>query len=97
MKVSVSIPDDDVRFLDEYAARAGLSSRSAALQRAVRSLRAQELRPEYAAAFDQWDASDESEAWDRATTDGLGGNGLGGNGLSGDGLSDEGLSGDAAR
>ena len=38
MKVSVSIPDEDVRFLDEYARDQGLDSRSAAVHRAVVSV-----------------------------------------------------------
>ena len=39
MKVSVSLPGDDVRFLDEYAKDRGLHSRSAAVHKAVRLLR----------------------------------------------------------
>ena len=39
MKVSVSLPSEDVKFLDVYAEEQGLESRSAALQRAVRLLR----------------------------------------------------------
>ena len=33
MKLSVSLPDKDVAFLDEYAQQQGIESRSAALQR----------------------------------------------------------------
>jgi len=47
MKLSVSIPDDDVRFLDDYAREQGLDSRSAALHRAVRLLRTAELAAAY--------------------------------------------------
>jgi len=39
MKLSVSLSDEDVEFLDEYARSKRLSSRSAAVQRAVRLLR----------------------------------------------------------
>ena len=35
MKVSVSLPDEDVEYLDAYAQTQGLDSRSAALQKAV--------------------------------------------------------------
>jgi len=71
MKVSVSLPEDDVAYLDEYAERAGLSSRSGAVQRAVALLRAAELGPAYAEA---WAESDELVAdWDVAAADGLGG------------------------
>lgn len=38
MKLSVSLSDEDVAVLDRYADAAGLSSRSAAIQRAIRML-----------------------------------------------------------
>ncbi len=47
MKVSVSLPDDDVEFLDGYAHRQGFDSRSAVLHKAVRLLRASELGAAY--------------------------------------------------
>ena len=40
MKVSVSLPDDDVEFLDAYARSQGIESRSAVVHKAVRLLRA---------------------------------------------------------
>jgi Arc/MetJ-type ribon-helix-helix transcriptional regulator len=70
MKVSVSLPDEDVRFLDEYAHANGHPSRSAALQAAVRLLRASELAGAYEAAWDEWESSGESEAWDVTVADG---------------------------
>ena len=71
MKVSVSLPSDDVRFLDEYAAGQGLESRSAALQKAVRLLRVSELSAEYESAWDEWHASDDSGAWESTAGDGV--------------------------
>lgn len=71
MKLSVSLPDDDVEFLDEYADAKGMASRSAAVHRAVRLLRATELGPAYEDAWAEWEASDESESWDTVTSDGL--------------------------
>ena len=71
MKLSVSLPDDDVEFLDEYADAKGMASRSAAVHRAVRLLRATELGPAYEDAWTQWEASDDSELWNSATSDGL--------------------------
>ena len=47
----MSIPDGDVAFLDDYVQSHGMASRSAALQRAIRLLRANELSQHYAAAF----------------------------------------------
>ncbi|CAN5835625.1 hypothetical protein BH24CHL6_BH24CHL6_15040 [soil metagenome] len=71
MKVSVSLPDEDVEFLDEYAREQGLESRSAAVHRAVRLLRAAELGPAYESAWDEWAASGHHEAWEATVSDGL--------------------------
>ena len=68
MKVSVSIPDEDVEFLDNYTRNHRIGSRSAALHRAIRLLRASELTDAYAAAFTEW-ADDDNDAWDAATVD----------------------------
>jgi Arc/MetJ-type ribon-helix-helix transcriptional regulator len=74
MKLSVSIPEEDVRFLDEYASAKGLGSRSAAVHSAVRLLRATELGPAYEEAFAEWAQSDASVEWDITAADGLGSN-----------------------
>lgn len=71
MKLSVSLPDEDVEFLDEYARSLGIASRSAVVRRAVRLLRASGLAPAYAAAWAEWEASGEAEAWDSVVGDGL--------------------------
>jgi Arc/MetJ-type ribon-helix-helix transcriptional regulator len=73
MKVSVSIPDDDVRFLDDYAREQGLDSRSAAVHRAVRMLRTAELGSAYESAWDEWARSDATD-WEAAAGDGLAAN-----------------------
>lgn len=71
MKVSVSLPDADVAYLDAYAQTQGLDSRSAAMQKAVRLLRASELGAAYEDAWADWAAGDEAELWEAATADGL--------------------------
>jgi len=71
VKVSVSLPGEDVRFLDEYAMEQGLDSRSAALQRAVRLLRTAEIAEAYQAAWDEWAAEGDAAAWESTTGDGL--------------------------
>ena len=71
MKLSISLSDDDVEFLDAYAERLGVASRSAVIQKAVRLLRASELGAAYAAAWDEWDASGEEDAWNDVVGDGL--------------------------
>jgi Arc/MetJ-type ribon-helix-helix transcriptional regulator len=64
MKVSVSLPDDDVEFLDSYAQAQGLPSRSAVLHKAVRLLRGAELAPAYEDAFASWEDSGDAADWD---------------------------------
>lgn len=71
MKVSVSLPDADVEYLDAYAQTQGLDSRSAALQKAVRLLRASELGAAYEEAWTDWAESGDGELWDAAAADGL--------------------------
>lgn len=71
MKVSVSLPEEDVKYLDGYAREQGLRSRSAALHKAVRLLRAAELGAEYQSAWEEWESSGEADVWDPATGDGL--------------------------
>lgn len=71
MKLSISLSDEDLALVDDYAAKAGLTSRSAAIQRAVRLLRHATLDADYASAWNEHDASGESSAWDAVTGDGL--------------------------
>ena len=71
MKVSVSLPGEDIEFLDAYAQEQGLESRSAALHRAVRLLRAAELGVAYESAWSEWTTFGGADAWDRSTGDGL--------------------------
>ncbi|HEX5013923.1 MAG TPA: ribbon-helix-helix domain-containing protein [Candidatus Limnocylindrales bacterium] len=71
MKLSVSLPGDDVEFLDEYARERGLESRSAAVHRAVRLLRTADLAGAYEAAWDEWASSDDVRDWETATADGF--------------------------
>lgn len=71
MKVSVSIPETDVAFLDDYVRSHGVASRSAALHRAIRLLRASELSRHYADAFAEWADEGEDRVWDTVVSDGL--------------------------
>lgn len=71
MKVSVSIPDEDLEFIDRYASEHGVDSRSRVVHRAVSLLRATELGEDYAAAWKEWDQSD-ADAWAPTVGDGLG-------------------------
>jgi len=71
MKVSVSLPDQDIEFLDEYGRAVGASSRSAVVLRAVRLLRATSLGSEYAQAWEEWAADGQPEVWESVAGDGL--------------------------
>ena len=70
MKLSVSIPDEDVEFIDRYATEHAVESRSGVVQRALSLLRATELGEDYAAAWAEWDSS-EAEVWESTVADGL--------------------------
>lgn len=71
MKLSVSLPEDDVAFIDEYASRTDVSTRSGVLRMAVELLRASELEEAYGHAWDEWSESAESELWEGVAADGL--------------------------
>ena len=67
----MSLPEEDVEFLDSYAQAQGYPSRSAVLHKAVRLLRAAELNDAYEDAWSEWAASGESNLWDLAAGDGV--------------------------
>ena len=71
MKLNVSLPLEDVAYLDAYAQTQGLGSRSAAVHEAVRRLRSSELGAAYEDAWTSWAESDDADLWDIATNDGL--------------------------
>jgi len=71
MKLSVSVPEADVEVLDTFARAAGLPSRSAAVQYAIRLLRLPSLEDDYAAAWEDWEDSGDQDAWAATATDGL--------------------------
>lgn len=72
MKLSVSLPGEDVEFLDSYVKARGLDSRSAAVQEAVRLLRSGDLEAAYAAAWSDWGQAEDSLLWASTSADGLG-------------------------
>ena len=71
MKVSVSLPGEDVEFLDAYAKSQGYSSRSAVVHTAVRLLRATELGGAYQDAWQEWTSQADAALWDSTVADGL--------------------------
>jgi Arc/MetJ-type ribon-helix-helix transcriptional regulator len=71
MKLSVSLSEEDVEFLDAYGKAQGMPSRSAVVHRAVRLLRASELGPSYADAWAEWGSGAEAELWEATVDDGF--------------------------
>ncbi len=71
MKLSISLPVEDVAVLDEFARAAGLPSRSAAVHHAVRMLRLPELEQDYEAAWNEWEASGDRATWSVTAADGI--------------------------
>ncbi|MDP2623592.1 MAG: ribbon-helix-helix domain-containing protein [Actinomycetota bacterium] len=73
MKLSVSLPDEDVEFLDRYARSQGYESRSAVVHRAVRLLQSAELGSDYLEAWEEWSGSKVADEWETTVGDGLAG------------------------
>jgi Arc/MetJ-type ribon-helix-helix transcriptional regulator len=71
MKLSVSLPEEVVVYLDSYAHREGFDSRSAVLQQAVRLLQETELVEAYKVAFDEWEGSEDAQLWETTVGDGI--------------------------
>lgn len=67
----MSLPEEDVEFLDSYAQTQGYASRSAVLHKAVRLLRAAELTDAYEGAWAEWAATGEAALWEVAAGDGV--------------------------
>ncbi|PZS40048.1 MAG: antitoxin [Pseudonocardiales bacterium] len=68
----MSLPEEDVEFLDAYVREQGYQSRSAAVHQAVAVLRSGQLAGAYEDAWRVWDASGEADAWDAIAADGVG-------------------------
>ncbi|GLZ36917.1 antitoxin [Actinokineospora sp. NBRC 105648] len=78
MKLSVSLPEEDVRFIDEYSSRVDVVhvaavNRSSVIQIAIGLLRESSMREEYAEAFAEWDAAEDAPLWDATAADGSSG------------------------
>ncbi|GMA40883.1 ribbon-helix-helix protein, CopG family [Mobilicoccus caccae] len=70
MKVSVSLPEEDVALLDAVASERS-TGRSAVVHEAVELLREKRLAEEYAEAAREWDSSGEGRLWSAADADGI--------------------------
>ena len=67
VKLSISLPTDDLVYLDTLNA----PSRSAAVHEAIRRARQESLEADYAEAFAEWDGSDDATAWSSHNSDGI--------------------------
>jgi Arc/MetJ-type ribon-helix-helix transcriptional regulator len=65
MKLSVSLSEKEVEFIDLYVTEHDLESRSAALQVALRTLRDLGLADSYAEAFSEKEEPEWTEHWDK--------------------------------
>lgn len=71
MKVSISLPEADVAFLDEYAALSPARSRSAVVHRAIELLRESQMEDAYANAWQEWHGDEDAQLWENTVADGL--------------------------
>lgn len=71
MKVSVSLPAEDLAFVDAYAKAQGFPSRSAVVHQAIRLLRASQLGAAYESAWADWADAGDAELWDVTVGDGV--------------------------
>ncbi len=71
VKLSVSLSPSEVAVLDKYAQSAGLKSRSAAIQQAIKLLGDPDLEDAYTAAWQEWEDTGEAEAWAVTVADGV--------------------------
>ena len=71
MKLSVSLPGDDVAFLDSYADAHAMASRSAVVQQAIGALRREQLPDAYRQAWEEWGVSEDAVIWNETVGDGL--------------------------
>ena len=71
MKLSISLREEEVGFLDSYAQAHGIGSRSGVVSAALRLLRTMELANDYEAAWAEWEDGDGAGVWDRVSGDGL--------------------------
>ena len=68
VKLSVSLSPS---VLDKYVQSAGLKSRSAAIQQAIKLLGDPDLEDAYIAAWQEWEDAGEAEAWAVTVADGV--------------------------
>ncbi|GAA3459119.1 MULTISPECIES: ribbon-helix-helix domain-containing protein [Saccharothrix] len=71
MKISVSLPEEDVEFVDRYLRQHHSPSRSSVIHQAIAMLREAGLENAYAGAWDEWETGGEAELWEPTAPDGV--------------------------
>lgn len=71
MKLSITLPDKDVAYIDRHIADHDEPSRSAVIRKAIERLRHEELGAAYAAAWEEWEGSEDARLWETTVGDGL--------------------------
>ena len=71
MKLSISLSEEDLAILDRYTEAAGLPSRSATIQKAIRMLGDPDLEDAYSEAWEEWHTSGDAAEWEHTAADGL--------------------------
>ncbi len=67
----MSLPGEDVAFLDAYAKEHAVPSRSAVVHRAIQAFRLNELPEAYGEAWAEWGSGNEAGDWDTVVGDGV--------------------------
>lgn len=71
-KLTVSLPTDLARFLEQYQQTHKLESRSAVIAKSLQHLRDMELAAAYRAHAEEWQQNPDKDFWDRAAvSDGI--------------------------
>ena len=70
MKLSISLPDKDVAYIDRHLAVHDEPSRSAVIRKAIERLREEELSEAYAALWKEWGTEDDL-LWETTVGDGI--------------------------
>lgn len=71
VKVSTTLAERDLVFIENYANRHGLPSRAAGFHAAISALREKELEAQYEEAYHEWYISGEAEVWECVSGDGI--------------------------
>jgi Arc/MetJ-type ribon-helix-helix transcriptional regulator len=70
-KLSVSVDESLVAFVDRYQKEKDIKTKSEVVEKALKLLRSQELKEAYKEAYREWRESGEEAVWEVTVADGL--------------------------